>query len=186
MQGFSDHGVSEALYLADPDGNGIEVYRDRPRSEWRFVNGRLQMAVDPLDVEALLQEAGDGAWSGLDAATRMGHVHLKVSRIAESEAFYAGVLGFDVMARYGAGALFLSAGGYHHHLGLNTWSGVGIPAPPPDATGLIAFTVLLPSERARHDVLERISAAGFELDRLGPAPAVRDPSGNVLSLEVDG
>jgi catechol 2,3-dioxygenase len=119
MQGFADHGVSEALYLADPDGNGIEIYRDRPRPEWPNVGGRLQMGVEPLDLDGLLTEleGDEGGAGGLAEGTTIGHIHLHVARLVEAEAFYVGVLGFDLIQRYGDSALFVSAGGYHHHIG---------------------------------------------------------------------
>src|SRR4051794_1529890 len=145
MQGAADHGVSEALYLADPDGNGIEVYRDRPRNEWPVVEGRLRMGADPLDLDALFDEGEGDAARGLAAETVIGHVHLHVSHLHESERFYVDVLGFELVQRYGPSALFVSAGGYHHHIGLNTWAGVGAPPPPPGVIGLRHFVVKMPS-----------------------------------------
>jgi len=124
LQGAADHLVSEAIYLADEDGNGIEIYRDRARADWPFVNGQLQMGADPVDFEALLAEANGGG-GPLPRGTTIGHVHLHVSRLADAQRFYVDVLGFDLMQRYGPSALFVSAGGYHHHVGLNTWAGVG-------------------------------------------------------------
>src|SRR5687767_7666956 len=156
MQGFSDHGVSEAMYLADPDGNGIEVYRDRPRSEWPFAGGRLHMGADPLDLDGLLAELdGRGSvWSGLAPETRIGHVHLHVHRLADAERFYVDGLGFDVMQRWGTSALFLAVGGYHHHIGLNTWAGVGAPPPPPGAIGLRHFGLQLADQAAVTNVVD--------------------------------
>lgn len=128
--GQSDHLVSEAFYLQDPDGHGIEVYRDRPRGEWRWVGGEVRMAGDPIDLPGLLLEAGPPApWTGLPDGTVMGHVHLRVADLGAAEAFYAGTLGFDVVSRW-PGALFVSVGGYHHHLGLNTWQSLGGEAAP--------------------------------------------------------
>jgi|SRR5436190_8773770 len=142
MTGAADHLVSEALYLNDPDGLGIEIYRDRPRDTWRVVDGEMAMATDPLDLDAIYNEPGaETAWQGLEAGTIMGHVHLHVPHIDSAEAFYCGRIGFDPIVRRYPGALFVSAGGYHHHLGLNTWSGVGAPAPPENAVGLRAFTI---------------------------------------------
>ena len=142
MSGAADHLVSEALYLNDPDGLGIEIYRDRPRDTWRVVNGELAMATDPLDLQAIHDEPGaDTPWSGLDAGTIMGHVHLHVPHIDTAEAFYCGRIGFDPVVRRYPGALFVSAGGYHHHLGLNTWAGIGAPPPPENAVGLRSFTI---------------------------------------------
>jgi catechol 2,3-dioxygenase len=188
MQGFADHGVSEALYLADPDGNGIEVYRDRPRDEWVFVGGALQMGVDPLDAGSVLAElerAGDsGTWTGLAAGTVMGHMHLQVSLLDAAERFYADVLDFDVMARYTRSAVFLSGGGYHHHLGLNTWAGVGAPPPPAGAIGLRHFDLLFSSASTRDSTLERVRASGLPVDIQDGDPLLRDPSGNAIALLV--
>jgi catechol 2,3-dioxygenase len=142
MSGAADHLVSEALYLDDPDGLGIEIYRDRPRDTWRVANGELAMATDPLDLQSLYEEPGaETPWHGLEAATIMGHVHLHVPHLDTAEAFYCGRVGFDPIVRRYPGALFVSAGGYHHHLGLNTWSGIGAPPPPENAVGLRSFTI---------------------------------------------
>jgi catechol 2,3-dioxygenase len=187
MQGFADHGVSEALYLSDPDGNGIEVYRDRPRDEWPLAGGRLQMGTAPLDVEALLEELpnDDEPWTGFAAATRIGHVHLHVSQLAAADQFYVNVLGFDLMQRYGHAALFVSAGGYHHHVGLNTWAGVGAPAPPRGAIGLRHFTVRMASRAALEALERRLSAAGIGVDSGGDGLLVRDPSDNAIQFTVE-
>ncbi len=146
LTGASDHLVSEALYLNDPDGIGIEIYRDRPRSEWPRQDGAIQMATLPLDLDAIAAEAPAGAAldSPLAAGTVIGHVHLNVADIPASEEFWCGEVGFDVMVRTYPGALFVSAGGYHHHLGLNTWNGPGAPPPPQGAIGLESFDVLVP------------------------------------------
>jgi catechol 2,3-dioxygenase len=183
LDGASDHGVSEALYLSDPDGNGIEIYRDRPRAEWPRVNGRLNMTVDPLDVEGLLAESAP-ADDGLDPDTVIGHVHLHVSSLPEAEAFYAGVLGFDVTERYGRGALFVSAGGYHHHLGLNTWAGVGLPPAPEGSLGLRRFEIRFPDAASRATVVERVRAASIPAAQSEDGVIVRDPSGNALLLSA--
>ena len=185
MQGAADHGVSEALYLADVDGNGIEIYRDRPRAEWPFVQGQLRMGADPLDFDELLSAADDAAGSQLARETTIGHVHLHVSALDEAQRFYVDVLGFELMQRYGPSALFVSAGGYHHHIGLNTWAGVGAPPPPSGAIGLKHFDVRLPDAAAIDAVVERIRAANIPLERGGgavPAVLVSDPAGNVLRL----
>ena len=142
LSGSADHLVSEALYLSDPDGLGIEIYRDRPRDSWRVENGELAMSTDPLDLQALAGEPGAGtAWTGLEAGTKMGHVHLHVPHIDSAESFYCDRIGFEPVVRRYPGALFVSAGGYHHHLGLNTWVGVGAPPPPENAVGLRSFTI---------------------------------------------
>jgi catechol 2,3-dioxygenase len=142
ISGAADHLVSEALYLADPDGLGIEIYRDLPRDSWRFNDGELAMATDPLDLDAIHDEPGaETPWNGLEAGTVMGHVHLHVPHLDTAEAFYCGQIGFEPMVRRYPGALFVAAGGYHHHLGLNTWVGVGAPPPPENAVGLRSFTI---------------------------------------------
>ncbi len=184
LQGFADHGVSEAIYLADPDGNGIELYRDRPRAEWPYRNGQLQMTTDPLDTEGLLGElAGpQTSWPGLAPGTVLGHVHLHVAHLAEAEAFYRDLLGFELIQRYGAMAAFLSAGGYHHHIGINTWAGAGAPPPPPDAVGLRWFVIFLPSREALEPLLARVEAAGLQTEPRPEGLLLHDPAGNGLIL----
>lgn len=184
LQGVADHGVSEALYLADPDGNGIEIYRDRPREQWPQRNGLLEMTTDPLDLASLLQELDRHPRSegGLVPETVIGHVHLHVGNLAAAEAFYCSVLGFDVMQRNYPGALFISAGGYHHHLGLNTWAGAGAPPPPADAAGLRYFTVVVPDEAAFAALVARAQAASLALEQQPDGWLVHDPSRNGVLL----
>src|SRR5262245_28148385 len=164
LQGAADHGVSEALYLADPDGNGIEIYRDRPRAEWPIVNGRLRMGADPFDFDDLASRPDAASGAGLASATTIGHVHLHVSDLRAAERFYVDVLGFEMTQRYGPSALFVSAGGYHHHVGLNTWAGAGAPPPPPGAIGLKHFVVKLPDGPALEDVVARLRASHLTFD----------------------
>jgi catechol 2,3-dioxygenase len=155
--GASDHFVSEALYLRDPEGNGIEIYRDRPRSEWEYEsNGELRMGTVALDIDSVMAELPDGADPGMPEGTRIGHVHLHVADLPSSEAFYAGDLGLDVTVRSYPGALFLSRDGYHHHIGLNTWQGEGAPAPPAGSRGLEDFELFLPGG----DGSERLDPSG--------------------------
>jgi catechol 2,3-dioxygenase len=186
LSGASDHLVSEALYLSDPDGNGIEIYRDRPREEWPARDGVLQMATLPLDLDSVMGEVTEG--TELPAAappgTHMGHVHLQVSDLAEAERFYSGVLGFDVTVRGYPGALFVSAGGYHHHLGLNTWSSLGSPPATPGAVGLRSFEIVLPTEAELDRVLARVRGAGLEPQHLAGSSLVRDPFGNGVLLRT--
>jgi catechol 2,3-dioxygenase len=181
LQGAADHGVSEAIYLPDPDGNGIEIYRDRPRPEWPVANGRLHMGVDPLDLGALLDESEDGS-SGLATGTVVGHVHLHVSDLVAAGQFYIDVLGFELMQRYGPSALFVSAGGYHHHIGLNTWAGAGAPPPPPGAIGLRHFTVELPTTSALEEVHTRLRQAGRPVETTRETILTKDPSSNAILL----
>lgn len=184
LQGWADHGVSEAIYLADPDGNGIEVYRDRPRVEWPVARGELQMVTDPLDAQGLLRlaDSDDTRWQGLPAGTTMGHIHLHVAALQPALDFYAGLLGLDVMQRYGPSAAFVSAGGYHHHVGLNTWAGVGAPPPPPNTAGLRYWTLVLPDQASLNDLIARLHAAHRVVEEQATGSFVRDPSGNQLLL----
>lgn len=192
LQGAADHRVSEAIYLADPDGSGVELYTDRPRDEWAWVNGQIAMATEPLDVGALLDTIADedDTPAAIDPRTDIGHVHLHVSDLGRAEAFYSGLLGFDVTQRSYPGALFLSAGGYHHHLGVNIWAGRGAPPPPSDAAGLIAFALRVPDHETWQALVDRLSAAGRRLepqraDSGGAASLVHDPDGNGVLLVSD-
>ena len=183
--GQGDHLVSEALYLSDPDENGIEVYRDRPRDEWQWSNGQVRMGADPVDIRGLLAEAErDGApWTGLPAGTRLGHIHLQVGDIPEAAACYHDILGFDIVAGMPS-ALFVSAGGYHHHIGMNTWHSKGATPAPADMVGLRFFTINFPTADARQEVLDRIATAGLPTTRMGDAISVQDPWDNTLLLQV--
>jgi catechol 2,3-dioxygenase len=184
LAGASDHLVSEALYLGDPEGNGIEIYRDRPRDAWRRDGDELRMATLPLDLDDVLGElnGAGGADPGVPAGARIGHVHLDVADLAAGERFYADLLGLDVTARGYPGALFLSAGGYHHHVGLNTWRGEGAPAPPSGALGLRSFELMLPDGDAVEETVARLRAGGADVGAASGAALVRDPSGNALRL----
>jgi catechol 2,3-dioxygenase len=183
LTGLSDHVVSEALYLNDPDGHGIEIYWDRRREVWE---GQVATRITtlPLDVDSLLGELADPAsepFDGLTDATVMGHVHLRVADVAQTVAFYRDVLGFALMAQMGAQAAFLSAGGYHHHLGANTWESRGAPPPPPGYASLRRATIVLPDAAERDRLLARADAAGH-VEEGAEGPLVRDPSGNALVL----
>jgi catechol 2,3-dioxygenase len=186
LSGASDHLVSEALYLSDPEGNGIELYRDRPREEWPVRDGVLQMDTLPLDLDGVLGELRrEDAEAGMPAGTRIGHVHLNVGDLTAAEAFYSGALGFDVTVRGYPGALFVSAGGYHHHLGLNTWAGEGAPAPPEGSRGLRQFEIRLPGPDQLAAEEDRLREAGFEPSREDGQVRVTDPSGNRVVLTAD-
>lgn len=185
--GAADHLVSEALYISDPDGNGIEIYRDRPRSEWPYDKGHLQMAVDPLDLRSILADAGtNGEGDRLPKGTVLGHIHVHVSDLHAAEGFYIDILGFERMARLGEQASFVAAGGYHHHLGVNTWAGVGAPPPPSDAVGLRYFTIELPDLTELEKVSVRLKTSGYALQPQENGILLRDPSGNGLLLRVAG
>jgi len=183
LVGMSDHFVSEALYLRDPDHHGIEIYADRPRELWE---GQVwqRMTSLPLDTEDLVSVLDDPAsapFDGLAEGTVMGHVHLRVSEIAPTVAFYGDALGFGLMAQLGAHAAFLSAGGYHHHLGANTWESAGAGQAPAGYASLRHATIVVPSADARDALLER---AGGTVDEVDGSPVVRDPSGNRLALAL--
>jgi len=184
LQGAADHLVSEALYLADPEGNGIELYADRPRAAWPRQDGRLRMATDPLDFEGLMAELSQdqAPWIGMPPTTIIGHVHLRVAGIDAAESFYQDVLGFDLVTRYGASASFLSTDGYHHHIGLNTWIGEGAPPPPPGSQGLRHFSVVLPDGGELERTLERARAAGLPVEQIPDGYLLRDPSQNGVVL----
>ena len=186
LTGVSDHFVSEALYLSDPDGHGIEIYWDRPRASWE---GQVasRMTTLPLDVDdlfAVLDDPRSAAFDGLPAGTRMGHIHLKVAAIAEAITFYRDVLGFGLMAQLGSSAAFLAAGGYHHHVGANTWESAGAPPPPPGSAALRHATIVVPDPAERGRVLERVRDAGGATEESTSGPIIRDPSGNALVLSV--
>lgn len=184
VQGFADHSVSEAIYLSDPEGNGIEIYRDRSRTVWTLDDGSIKMGTDPLDLESLMNELGSNAppWTGLPRGTTMGHIHLHVASIDSAEEFYHQQIGFDIMMRYGPSASFLSAGGYHHHIGINTWNGVGAAHPPEDAAGLRWFEVILPNQEALELVVSQLQSNSAAVQQQGTNWLVRDPAGNGLIL----
>jgi catechol 2,3-dioxygenase len=186
LVGLSDHFVSEALYLADPDGHGIELYWDRPRELWEGKVG-ARLTTMPLDVDDLLgelEEPGEASFERLPAGTAMGHVHLKVAGIPRTIDFYRDVLGFGLMAQLGDQAAFLSAGGYHHHVGANTWESAGASSPPPGTAALRHATLVLPDDAARDEVVGRLEAAGGRLEDHEGEPLTRDPAGNALVLAV--
>jgi catechol 2,3-dioxygenase len=187
LTGASDHLVSEALYLQDPEGNGIEIYRDRPRDQWGHDGSELRMATLPLDLDGVLGELepGEEPANGVPPATTMGHVHLQVADIPASEGFYNGALELEVMVRSYPGALFLAAGGYHHHVGLNTWQSQGAPPPPEGALGLDRYELVLP---ATADVDAADGRLGERSDpiRVEEGVLVADPSGNRVLLTSRG
>jgi catechol 2,3-dioxygenase len=186
LDGASDHLVSEALYLSDPDGNGIEIYRDRPRAEWPRAGDQLQMSTLPLDLDDVIGElrAATELQASVPSGTKIGHVHLQVSDLSEAERFYNGVLGFDVIVRGYPGALFVSAGGYHHHIGLNTWHSAGAAPAPEGSVGLRSFEIELPDETALEAVLARLDAASIPSTRQCDGVLARDPFGNGVVLRT--
>lgn len=174
--GQGDHLVSEALYIQDPDNNGIEIYRDRPKSEWKYdAEGHVMMSTDPVDVDGLLAASEGLSWNGLPAGTVIGHVHFHVGNLNKAKAFYVDLLGFELTANYGSAAMFISAGGYHHHIGLNVWAGQGAPAAPADTVGIDYFTLILANEEERNAVVERVRQVGYAVTEENGNPTFQDP-----------
>ena len=179
--GMSDHLVSEAIYLTDPDGLGIEVYADRPREGWQHQGRQLAMTTEPLDTASVLAAARGERWTGMPAGTVIGHVHLYVGDLADAEAFYHQALGLDKMVWSYPGALFLSAGGYHHHLGTNTWAAQSPPAVEGDAR-LVDWEVVLPSPADADAAADHLSSRGYPTRRDGADVVAADPWGTTVRL----
>lgn len=179
--GMSDHLVSESVYLTDPDGLGIEVYADRPRTSWRHEGRQLVMATDPLNVEDVVGAAGSERWSGMPAGATLGHVHLFVGDLDGSSRFYHEGLGMDKMVWSYPGALFLSAGGYHHHLGTNIWAAGAPPAGEGDAR-LLEWEIRVPAAADAFAALESLRGVGAEFERLENGGIARDPWGTAVRI----
>lgn len=177
----ADHLVSEALYLSDPDGLGIEVYADRPRSTWAMNGREIAMTTKPLDLRALIRAASGQPWDGMPAGTTIGHVHFHVATLEAAEAFYEGALGFDTVVRSYRGALFFSAGGYHHHVGANTWAGAA-PLARPDEARLLEWELVLPTNHDVSAVAANAATAGYDVRADENAQLIADPSGVTVRL----
>lgn len=188
--GAGDHLVSESLYLQDPDKLGIEVYADRPPSTWKRIDRQLMMATDPLDLESLVAEAGGTVWNGIPEGTVIGHLHLHVGDLDQASAFYSEAVGFDRMVWQYPGALFLAAGGYHHHLGTNTWAGPGARAPDADSAQLLEWTIVLPDGRSSEALAGSLITLGHSAERetvsAGESIRTRDPWGTPLRIRWGG
>ncbi len=181
--GMSDHRVSEAIYLTDPDGLGIEVYADRPRDTWVIESAQIQMATNPLDVADLIAAANGERWTDAPRGTVMGHVHFFVGDIVEAERFYHAGLGLDKIVWNYPGALFMSAGGYHHHVGTNTWAAGSPPASAGDAR-LLDWELVLPDKESASAALDSIESAGFTVERHGGIGFATDPWGIRVRLSA--
>ena len=179
--GMADHFVSEAVYLTDPDGLGIEVYADRPRGAWRYDEGQLYMTTNHLDVEDLVKAAAGEPWAGMPPGTVLGHVHLYVEDIVMAEAFYHDALGFDKVVWSYPGALFLSAGGYHHHLGTNTWAR-GAPAASNQDARLLEWEIIVPAKTDAEEAAKSVKAAGYAVKQAGDEWLLTNPWGTSLRL----
>ncbi|BFH71570.1 glyoxalase [Paenibacillus dendritiformis] len=184
LQGASDHYVSEALYLADPEGNGIEIYADRSPDTWSWSEGQVGMATVALQADSLLHEATGRPWTAMPSGTIIGHIHLQVSELEKTEEFYGRGLGFETVARYGRQALFISTGKYHHHIGLNTWHSAGASAPGKHSAGLKWFTLMLPDEEARKQTVERLRQLHAPVEEEAGTVRTSDPNGIHLILQV--
>lgn len=180
--GASDHDVSEALYLNDPDENGIEIYIDRPEENWTWTFDQVHMVTEPLNIASILVEA-TGEWNGLPSNTVMGHIHLSVSNLAAAEEFYAKGLGFDVVTRYGRQALFISTGRYHHHIGLNTWHSENAPKLGENQVGLKTYSLFLDNESQAADMKEKLRAIGAPVVEFEGGFQTEDPGGNTVLLK---
>jgi catechol 2,3-dioxygenase len=185
--GASDHLVSEALYLNDPDGLGIEVYADRPRDTWRY-DAQRQLAMDtrPLDLNSLVRAAGGEPWKGMPAGTTMGHVHLHVGDIDRAAAFYHAALGLDKVVWSYPGALFMSAGGYHHHLGVNTWAGPGATAGGENDAKLLDWKIVLPRPADADAAVRSLESAGHPATRIEGGWLALDPWGTAVRIVSAG
>jgi len=183
--GMADHLVSEALYLADPDGLGIEVYADRPRESWKTAGGQIAMATDPLDAEGLVAAGGDAPFTGLPAGTEIGHVHLHVGDLERASHFYHEGLGFDKMVWNYPGALFLAAGGYHHHLGTNSWA-AGQPAAGDGDARLLELEVLVPAVEDARAALDNVASTGHRVQRDATGGTAADPWGTTVRVRSPG
>lgn len=184
LQGSADHLVSESLYLTDPEGNGLELYVDRPREQWGRQNGQVHMGTAPLDMDNLVLAAEHDSrpWEGMPAGTRIGHVHLQVHDLEQAESFYRHLLGLGVTLRFGSGALFFAAGDYHHHVGANTWGSRHALPPPADAAGLRYFTIVVPDRDAYQQLVARVRGAGLPCEERDEGLFLRDPSRNGVLL----
>ena len=183
--GQADHLVSEAIYLSDPDGNGLEIYRDRPRASWRWSDGTVKMATDPLDLRGIIDEGrrDEVASKELPRGTKIGHIHLRVGDIPQAEHFYHTILGFDITASMPS-ALFVSAGGYHHHIGMNTWQSRGAGPAPQNTVGMETFVIALPDHEALAEVQERLAAHNIPFHEQDDSIMVADPWNNQIQLMI--
>ncbi|TVR10278.1 MAG: VOC family protein [Salinarimonadaceae bacterium] len=181
LQGASDHAVSEAVYLADPEGNGIEIYADRPPSRWPMCDGHIEMVSERLDIDDLIAAGAGGIWSGMPDGGIVGHVHLQVGDTALAERHYGDLFGLDVTCRY-PGASFFGSGGYHHQLAGNVWNSRGAGERPDGRTGLASFEIVFNEPIARAAVEARAAQAGLAVEEHADGSGLRDPWGTLASL----
>ncbi|MBS4177903.1 VOC family protein [Lederbergia citrea] len=182
LQGASDHHVSEALYLADPEGNGIEIYIDRAPEEWKWEGDQVYMTTQALDIESLLGDASDAGWKGMPEDTIIGHIHLQVSELQKTRQFYCEGLGFDPVLNYGSQALFISKDRYHHHIGLNTWNSAGGQAPAENSAGLKWFSIVVRDEDEKRKVVNQLEKINAWMSEENGEIITKDPSGIYIKL----
>ncbi|MGN1387660.1 MAG: VOC family protein [Bacillus sp. (in: firmicutes)] len=184
--GASDHLVSEALYLNDPDGNGIEIYRDREDTDWTWDDrNQVEMTTDPLDGEGVIAAAQGAPWEGMPAETVMGHIHLHVSHLQEAGKFYKEILGYEIVCEYGGQALFISTGKYHHHIGMNTWNGAGAPAPSENSVGLREYSISIPDQEYKQNIIRSLEQSGLAYEEENGVLYTKDPSQNNIAFYVE-
>lgn len=184
IRGGSHHGVSEAIYLEDPDDNGIEVYADVDSKSWRWEGDTVDMVTLPLDYDNLIEETKDLQWEGAPSGAIIGHIHLHVSDLEESKKFYIDGLGFDVVMDIARSALFISSGGYHHHIGLNIWNGRGAQPLPENSVGMKYYTLTFPDIQTRQDTIDNLKRLGFSIIEEGNEIFTKDPSENLIKFVV--
>lgn len=182
--GGSHHGVSEAIYLEDPDGNGIEVYRDLASEEWDRAGDRINMTSDPLDYDGLMELAGDNKWDKAPLKTIIGHIHLHVGDLDIAKKFYREGLGFDLIMEAGTSAIFLSSGGYHHHIGLNVWNGRDAEPQGDNEVGMKYYSLVFANEESRENTIINLVNLGYEIIKEGKDIFTKDPSKNMIKLKV--
>lgn len=182
--GGSHHGVSEAIYLEDPDENGIEVYRDIDSKEWKRDGNQVNMVTDPLDYKGIIEEAGEEKWNEIPEETIIGHIHLHVGDLDKAKRFYCDGLGFDLVMKMANSALFISSGGYHHHIGLNIWNGKNAPALPDNAAGMKYYTLVFPDIDTREDKINNLKSLGYSVIEEDNNIFTKDPSNNLIKLVV--
>lgn len=180
--GGSNHGVSEAFYMEDPEKNGIEIYSDLPDDKWDYEGDKPVMYTEPLDYKGLLEESQDTPWQGMPESTILGHIHLHVGDLDKALNFYK-ILGFNLVHNMAASAYFISTGGYHHHIGFNVWNGRGAPAAPENASGLDSFVMNAAGEELPA-LSEKIISAGYQAHVEGNRLLTKDPSGNGIAIEA--
>lgn len=185
VAGASDHGYSEALYLQDPEGNGIEIYWDKPKEEWVInEDGTIPGVTEQMDAHGVLDSRDEKASPLFPVGTRVGHMHLSVSNLKESEQFYINTMGMDLKYEYGSQARFIAAGDYHHHIGMNTWAGSGLPKRRSDDLGLRLFTLVLPDRTDIDKLADHLSENGYPFDREQDSLSVIDPNGIIITVNV--